>query len=50
MTVAFHEDLRTFTFFTSVTVVVLVIKGEDVPVAGYLCYCGYEGYHYGSSL
>ena len=39
-----------FFFFTSVTLVVLVTKGEDVPVAEYLCYCGYQGYHCGSLL
>jgi hypothetical protein len=50
MTAAFHEDLRTFPFFTSITVVALVIKVEDVPMAGCLCYRGYQGYHYGSLL
>jgi len=36
-----------YIFLTSVTVVALVIKAEDVPMAGYLCY---RGYHYGSLL
>jgi len=31
-------------------VVALVIKVEDVRMAGYLCYRGYQGYHYGSLL
>jgi hypothetical protein len=31
-------------FFTSDTVVALVIKVQDVPMAGYLCYRGYQGY------
>jgi len=37
-------------FFTSDTVVALVIKVQDVPMAGCLCYRGYQGYHYGSLL
>ena len=52
MTASFHEDLRTFItdLFPSGTIVGLVIKVENVRMADYICYHGYQGYQCGSLL
>jgi hypothetical protein len=52
VTASFHEDLRTFItdLFPSGTIVALVFKVENVRMAGYICYHGYQGYQCGSLL